>query len=63
MKYFSKDKEQLAHALAHMFDLTKFYIAVESEAVAAIAACTDGVKPPIRLDKSKLRKHLGLIRG
>jgi ribosomal protein S18 acetylase RimI-like enzyme len=63
LQYFSKDEERLALALAHMFDLSKFWIAAEGETVAAITACTDGVKSPILLNKSELKRHLGLIRG
>ncbi|MDR0382293.1 MAG: GNAT family N-acetyltransferase [Oscillospiraceae bacterium] len=63
LKYFTKDVELLTRALAHMFDLSKFQVAVEGGTIAAITACTDGVKPPIRLDKAELRRHLGLVRG
>jgi ribosomal protein S18 acetylase RimI-like enzyme len=63
LKYFSKDTDRLARALAHMFDLSKFWVAAEDGKIAAMTACTDGVKPPIHLDKAELRRHLGLIRG
>jgi ribosomal protein S18 acetylase RimI-like enzyme len=46
-----------------MFDLSKFWVAVSGETIAAIAACTDGVKSPVNINKSELRRHLGLIRG
>jgi ribosomal protein S18 acetylase RimI-like enzyme len=63
LRYFSKDTELLARAFAHMFELSKFHVAVEGETIAAITACTDGVKPPICLNKEQLRRHLGKIRG
>jgi ribosomal protein S18 acetylase RimI-like enzyme len=63
LKYFSKDKEKLTRALIHMFDVSKFYVAVDGERVAAITAFTDGVNPPIHLEKKELRRHLGLIGG
>jgi ribosomal protein S18 acetylase RimI-like enzyme len=63
LRYFSKDVEQLTRALAHMFDLSKFWVAADGETVAAITACTNGVKPPIRLSRPELRQHLGLLRG
>jgi ribosomal protein S18 acetylase RimI-like enzyme len=63
LKYFSKDTGRLTRALAHMFDLSKFWVAVDGKTVAAITACSDGVRPPICLDKAELRRHLGLIRG
>jgi ribosomal protein S18 acetylase RimI-like enzyme len=63
LKYFSKDVERLACALTHSFELSKFWCAIEGETVAAITACTDGLKSPMRLDKSELRRHLGFISG
>jgi ribosomal protein S18 acetylase RimI-like enzyme len=63
LKYFSKDTDRLARALAHMFELSRFWVAVEGGTIAATCACTDGTKSPIRLDKAELRRHLGLIRG
>ena len=63
LKYFSKDKERLARSLAHMFDLNKFYVAVEDDKIAAITACTDGKSSPIHLEKRELRRHLGFVGG
>jgi ribosomal protein S18 acetylase RimI-like enzyme len=61
--YFSKDKEKLTRALAHMFDLSRFFVAIEGEAIAAITAYTDGKTPPIHLRGKELRRHLGILRG
>lgn len=63
LNYFSKDKVKLAKAFAHMFDLNAFFVAMNGNTVAGIAACTDGRNPPIHLDKRELRRVLGLICG
>lgn len=63
LNYFSKNKHQLAKAFAHMFDLNAFFVAMDGSSVAGIAACTDGKKPPIRLDRRELQRALGLISG
>jgi len=63
LKYFSKDKEKLAKAFAHIFKLEQFYLAVEDDEVLAFTACTDGKEPSITLDKNELRKELGRISG
>ncbi|MDR1589443.1 MAG: GNAT family N-acetyltransferase [Oscillospiraceae bacterium] len=63
LKYFSKDKGKLAKALEHMFDLSKVWVAVDGNAVAGITTCTDGITPPVCLDKKELRHHFGLVRG
>ena len=63
LKVFSKDKERLAGAFAHIFDLSCFYLAMQDGEIAALAACTGGKPPPIRLDKKILRRTLGLLRG
>jgi ribosomal protein S18 acetylase RimI-like enzyme len=63
LHFFSKDKELLSRALAHTFELGKFYVGADRETVAAITACTDGKHPSIHLDKHELRRHLGFLRG
>jgi len=62
LQYFSKDKEQLARAAAHFFDLNQFFVALDGDTIVAIVACTDGRKP-IALDKQILRRELGFFRG
>jgi len=62
LKAISSDKDKLADALAHSFCLDKFYLAVESESILGIAACTNG-KAPILLSKKDLIQKLGFIRG
>lgn len=63
LKYFSKDKEKLSRAMAHIFILDCFYLAVEGDKIAAITACTDGKSPPVKLDKKTLCQTLGFIGG
>jgi ribosomal protein S18 acetylase RimI-like enzyme len=63
LHYFSTDKEQLAQAFEHIFDLSRFFTAVHNNEIAAISACTDGKTPPVQLEKKILRRTLGLIRG
>ncbi|OZU87513.1 GNAT family N-acetyltransferase [Virgibacillus indicus] len=63
LDYFSKDKNKIAKAFAHMFALDQFYLAVVNDKVAGMAACTNGKTLSIKLNKKELRNHLGLIRG
>jgi len=63
LQYFSKDTEKLSLAFAHMFILEAFYVAIVDGELAGIAACTDGKKPPIRLQPRELRRHFGFIKG
>lgn len=63
LQYFSKDAEKLSRAFAHMFVLDAFYVARIDGESAGIAACTDGKMPPVHIQASELRRHLGLIRG
>lgn len=61
--YFSKDKIILANAFSHMFVLNQFYVAIENNKVAGMAACTDGKTFSVQLNKKELRKHLGFFKG
>lgn len=61
--YFSKDKNIIAKAFAHMFVLDQFYVAIENDKVAGLAACTDGKTLSVSLNKKELRKHLGFFKG
>ena len=63
LKHFSKDKDRLAAAFAHIFDLNVFYLAVINGKIAAITACTASKPPAIQLDKKILIKELGVISG
>ena len=61
--FFSKDKNIIAKAFAHMFVLDQFYIAIANDKVAGVTACTDGKTSSVRLNKKELRKHLGFFKG
>ncbi|WP_084786724.1 GNAT family N-acetyltransferase [Bacillus tuaregi] len=61
--YFSKDKDIIAKAFAHMFVLEQFYVAMVHDKVAGMTALTDGNVLSIRLNKTELRKHLGFFKG
>ncbi|MBD2867286.1 GNAT family N-acetyltransferase [Paenibacillus arenilitoris] len=61
--FFSKDKNRIAKAFAHMFVLDQFYVAVSDGKVAAMASFTQSEALPVRLDAKELRKHLGLFKG
>lgn len=61
--YFSKDKDVIAKAFAHMFILDQFYVAIANGEVAGVTACTDGKSFSVKLNKKELRKHLGFFKG
>ncbi|MGM1033687.1 MAG: GNAT family N-acetyltransferase [Bacillota bacterium] len=61
--YFSKDKNIIAKAFAHMFVLDQFYVAIANDKVAGMTACTDGKTFSVKLNKKELRKHLGFFKG
>lgn len=63
LKYFSKDKEKLKRAFAHMFNLEVFYAAMDGETVAGIAVLNDGTSPTVILNRKELQKHLGFVMG
>ena len=61
--FFSKDKNKIAKAFAHMFVLNQFYVAIANNKVGGMTACTDGADRSVRLNKKELRKHLGFFKG
>ena len=61
--FFSKDKNKIAKAFAHMFVLDQFYVAIANDKIAGVTACTDGKTLSVRLNKKELRKHLGFFKG
>ncbi len=63
LSYFSKDKDKIARAFAHMFVLDQFYVAIAENKIAGMAACTDCRTWSVLLDSKELRRHLGFIRG
>ena len=63
LHYFSKDKEKLRNAFAHIFTLEVFYVVEEEGGILGMLACADGKVPTVRLVKREFTTHLGLIRG
>lgn len=63
LRYFSNDTQTLADALAHMFVLDVFYVAVSDGEIAGITACTDGTVSSIKHNWRVLTRHLRLVRG
>ena len=63
LKNLCKDKTRLAKALAHMFKMEDFFVALDGNRVAGFLACTTGLEACVKLDKTQLRKHLGFARG
>lgn len=61
--FFSKDRNKIAKAFAHIFVLNQFYLAMSGDEVAAMAACTDGTELSVRLNTKQLIKHLGYYKG
>lgn len=63
IKFFSKDKDVLKKAFAHMFNLDAFYIAIIDEAVAGFASISNERIKNISLNRKQLQKHLGFFMG
>lgn len=63
IKFFSKDKDVLKKAFAHMFNLDAFYIAIIDEAVAGFASISNDRVKNISLNRKQLQKHLGFFMG
>lgn len=63
LKFFSKDKQKLANALEHMFNLNVFYVALIDDKIAGMAALNNGKERTVRMSKKEFQKHLGFLRG
>lgn len=63
LKYFSKDKQKLSRAFAHMFNFDVFYVATLDGNIAGIAALNDGTSSTVKLNKKEIQKHLGFFMG
>lgn len=63
IKFFSKDKDVLKKAFAHMFNLDAFYIAIIDERVAGFASISNDRVKNISLNRKQLQKHLGFFMG
>lgn len=63
IKFFSKDKDVLKKAFAHMFNLDAFYIAIIDERVAGFASISNDRVKNISLNRKQLQQHLGFFMG
>ncbi|MFD2505014.1 GNAT family N-acetyltransferase [Paenibacillus septentrionalis] len=63
LTYFSKDRDVIVRAFAHMFVLDQFYVALAGDRVAAFGACTDCHSFSLQLQSAPLRRHLGWYKG
>ena len=61
--FFSKDKNIIAKAFAHMFVLDQFYVAIADGEIAGVTACTDGKTLSVRLNKKRVEKALRFLQG
>ena len=63
IKFFSKNKDVLKKAFAHMFNLDAFYIAIIDERVAGFASISNDRVKNISLNRKQLQQHLGFFMG
>lgn len=63
IKFFSKDKDVLKKAFAHMFNLDAFYITIIDERVAGFASISNDRVKNISLNRKQLQQHLGFFMG
>jgi ribosomal protein S18 acetylase RimI-like enzyme len=63
LRFFSKDSQQLAKALEHLFVLDVFYVAIIDGEIAGITACTNGPMTSTVSNRKELIRHLGLVKG
>ena len=63
LRIFSKDSTKLAKALAHIFILEYFYVAIIDNEIAGMIACMDKEHFCIKHNKKILVKHLGIVKG
>jgi ribosomal protein S18 acetylase RimI-like enzyme len=63
LRFFAKDPARLQRALAHMFALEYFYVAVIDHEIAGMAVCVDTGHFCIRGDRKTLARHLGIVKG
>jgi len=62
IKHISDDKEKLINVFTHMFILDQFYLAIQGDKIAAMAAVTSGTSP-VNLSRKTFAQVLGLVRG
>lgn len=61
--FFSKDRERLIRAFAHMFVLEVFYVALLDGNIVGIGACTNGKIHSVEPKWKALSSHLGVVKG
>ncbi|MDT2760090.1 GNAT family N-acetyltransferase [Enterococcus xiangfangensis] len=61
--FFSKDKNIIAKAFSHSFQLDQFYVAVVDQKIAGFVACTNCYDKSLVLEKEELKKHFGWFKG
>ena len=60
---FVNDRTKLEQLFNHMFILSRFYVAIEGDKVAAMAGYTFDGRPPVQLERYIFVRVLGFIRG
>jgi ribosomal protein S18 acetylase RimI-like enzyme len=63
LTYFSRDRDVIVNAFAHMFVMDQFYVALAGDRVAAFGACTDCRSFSLELQSAPLRRYLGWFKG
>ena len=63
LKYLSKDKNKLARATGHIFNLESFYVAVTGNEIMAFIGCTNKKPSAVALNREILIRELGFFRG
>lgn len=63
LSVLSKDKEKLARAFEHSFDLAHFHVLLVDGKIAAFVGISDKTQPIVKLEGKILRRHLGIIKG
>ncbi|MDR2516710.1 MAG: GNAT family N-acetyltransferase [Spirochaetaceae bacterium] len=63
LQFFSKDKNRLIRAFAHMFVTEYFYMAIIDNEAAGMTVCIDQEHFCIKHSGKILVKHLGIIKG
>lgn len=64
LAFFTRDKNKLAAAVAHMFVLDVFYVALVDGEIAGMAACTNEKhRYSVEPGRKELIRHFGLYKG
>jgi len=63
LHFFSKDKDKLTRAFAHMFLLEHFFVITNDKEIAAMAACVRVGQNCVNLNQKEFVTNLGAIKG